>query len=123
MTVTTQGGQRQREIVVSVRGLEVGFGDKTILDRLDIEIARGEILGVIGASGSGKSVLARTILGLVPKRGGVIEIFGQDVDTLPARERRTMEQRFGVMFHHGALFSSLTVADNIHFPTRAHIEL
>ncbi|PZR87950.1 MAG: ABC transporter ATP-binding protein [Stutzerimonas stutzeri] len=123
MTVTTQGGQRQREIVVSVRGLEVGFGDKTILDRLDIEIARGEILGVIGASGSGKSVLARTILGLVPKRGGVIKIFGQDVDTLSARERRTMEQRFGVMFQHGALFSSLTVADNIQFPMRESLQL
>jgi phospholipid/cholesterol/gamma-HCH transport system ATP-binding protein len=121
--VTMQATDRQREIVVSVRGLEVGFGDKTILDRLDIEIARGEILGVIGASGSGKSVLARTILGLVPKRGGTVEIFGKDVDALTAGERRAIEQRFGVMFQHGALFSSLTVAENIEFPMRESLQL
>lgn len=114
---------RTREIVVAVRGLEVGFDDKVILDRLDLEIERGEILGVIGASGSGKSVLARTILGLIPKRGGSIELFGRDVEALSADERRMTEQRFGVMFQHGALFSSLTVAENIMFPMREGLQV
>lgn len=99
------------------------LGEKVILDRLDLEIKRGEILGVIGASGSGKSVLARTILGLVPKCGGVIEIFGRDVDTLTAGERSAIERRFGVMFQHGALFSSLTVTENIEFPMRERLQL
>ena len=112
-----------REIVVSVRALEVAFDGKIVLDRLDLDIFRGEILGVIGASGSGKSVLARTILGLVPKSSGVVEMFGSDIDALSERERRAMEQRCGVMFQHGALFSSLTIAENIELPMRESLHL
>ncbi|WP_082540193.1 ATP-binding cassette domain-containing protein [Bosea sp. Leaf344] len=111
------------EPVIRIRGLEVGFGEKLVLDGLDLDLYRGEILGVIGASGSGKSVLARTLIGLIGKRAGLIEVFGQDVDNLSAAERRRMEQRWGVMFQHGALFSSLTVAQNIQMPMRECLDL
>ncbi|MCO5090956.1 ABC transporter ATP-binding protein [Bosea sp. (in: a-proteobacteria)] len=116
---TRDGG----EIAVRVRDLKVAFGDKTVLDHLDLDIRRGEILGVIGASGSGKSVLARAILGLLPKRSGVIELFGRNLDELRATERSALEQRCGVMFQHGALFSSLTIAENIQLPMRELLHL
>lgn len=111
------------EVAVRVRGLEVVFGDKAVLDHLDLDIMRGEVLGVIGASGSGKSVLARTMLGLLPKRAGVIEIFGKNLDNLQETERRAVEQRCGVMFQQGALFSSLTIAENIQLPMRELLHL
>ncbi|WP_457093204.1 ATP-binding cassette domain-containing protein, partial [Microvirga sp. P5_D2] len=69
---------KDREVIISVRGVEVGFGDKTILKGLDLDVYRGEILGFVGASGQGKSVLTRAILGLVPKRAGTIEVLGQN---------------------------------------------
>jgi phospholipid/cholesterol/gamma-HCH transport system ATP-binding protein len=112
-----------REVVVRVRGLTVAFGDKVVLDALDLDVYRGEVLGVIGASGSGKSVLARAIIGLLPRRAGTVEIFGRDVDALAPEDRRAIEQRWGVMFQHGALFSSLTVRENVQFPMREHLGL
>lgn len=109
--------------IIRVRDLVVGFRDKTILKGLTLDIRRGEILGFVGPSGQGKSVLTRTILGLVPKRAGTIEVFGQDVDTLTYAERRRMETRWGVLFQQGALFSSLTVKQNIQVPMREHLKL
>lgn len=120
MAETTPGPE---EPVISVRGLEVAFGDKVILDHLDLDIMRGEILGVIGASGSGKSVLTRTILGLLPKRSGQISLLGKDLDQSSEDERRQIEQRCGVMFQQGALFSSLTIAENIQVPMRECLAL
>jgi phospholipid/cholesterol/gamma-HCH transport system ATP-binding protein len=113
----------QQEEVLRVRGLEVGFGDRPVLLGLDLDLYRGEILGVIGASGSGKSVLARTILGLLPKQAGSIELFGQNVDDISPEARRHLELRLGVLFQFGALFSSLTVRENIQLNMRERLQL
>ena len=120
---TPQDRNEWRENVVKVRALEVGFGGPPVLQGIDLDLYQGEILGVVGASGSGKSVLARTILGLVPKQAGTIEILGQDVDTLSPSARRTLELRLGVLFQFGALFSSLTVAENIQLNMRERLHL
>jgi phospholipid/cholesterol/gamma-HCH transport system ATP-binding protein len=110
--------QPQPELVVKVRDLVVGFGDRLVMNHLNLDVYRGEVLGFVGGSGQGKSVLTRTILGLIPKRSGVIELFGQNPDLLPPRERRLLEQRWGVLFQNGALFSGLTVKQNIQMPMR-----
>ena len=117
------GAGEPREAVIRVRGLKVGFGDKLVMNGLDLDIYRGEVLGFVGASGAGKSVLTRTILGLLPKRAGVIEVYGRDVDTLSIAERERVERRWGVLFQQGALFSSLTVLQNIQAPMREHLDL
>ena len=84
------GSDTQREAIIRVRGLEVGFGERTIMKDLDLDVYRGEILGFVGASGTGKSVLTRAVLGLIPKRAGTIEVFGENVDALsPPRARRS----------------------------------
>lgn len=112
-----------RESVISVRGLGKSFGPHRIWDSLDLEVYRGEVLGVVGGSGQGKSVLLRVITGLVKPDSGTIEIFGRDVAALNAEERLDMEVRWGVLFQDGALFSSLTVLQNIQVPMREHLGL
>lgn len=114
---------RRGEPIISVRDLVVGFGDKLVMNGLDLDVYRGEVLGFVGGSGQGKSVLTRTILGLVPKRAGKIRIFGKDRDALSIPERRALEQRWGVLFQNGALFSGLTVRQNIQMPMRETREL
>jgi phospholipid/cholesterol/gamma-HCH transport system ATP-binding protein len=109
--------------IIRVRDLVVGFGDRIILDHLSLEVRRGEILGVVGASGSGKSVLLRTIIGLLPKRHGSIEIFGIDLDRTDADDIRSIGQRCGILFQQGALFSSLTVMQNVQFPMREFLNV
>lgn len=116
-------GATEPDVVIRVRDLKVAFGDKVIMDGLDLDVMRGEILGFVGGSGQGKSVLTRTILGLVQKARGTIEVFGEDVDTLNPVQRRTLERRFGVMFQQGALFSALTVKQNIQLPMREYLKL
>ena len=111
------------EIAVKVRNLVVGFGDKLIMKGLDIDIRRGEVLGFVGGSGTGKSVLTRTILGLVKKRSGSIEVFGQDIDHLSSEQHRAIERRWGVLFQQGALFSGLTVKQNIQVPMREYMDV
>ena len=111
------------DAIIRVRDLVVTFGERAVMKGLDLDIRRGEILGFVGPSGQGKSVLTRTILGLVPKRSGTIEIFGEDVDSITLARRRQLEQRWGVLFQQGALFSGLTVKQNIQMPMREHLKL
>jgi phospholipid/cholesterol/gamma-HCH transport system ATP-binding protein len=106
-----------------VRGLEVAFGDRKVMDGLDLDVWRGEVLGFVGASGAGKSVLTRTILGLQPKQAGTIEVDGRDLDALTPRERGRVERGWGVLFQQGALFSSLTVRQNVEAPMREHLDI
>jgi len=111
------------QVVLSVRDLTVGFGDTTVLDRATLDVFNGEVLGFVGGSGAGKSVLMRTVIGLLPKRGGYIEMFGTDLATLSEPERRAVERRWGVLFQQGALFSSLTALQNVQFPMREYLDL
>ncbi|MCZ0963737.1 ABC transporter ATP-binding protein [Paracoccus benzoatiresistens] len=108
-----------REAVVCVRNLRTQFGPHLVHEGLDLDLFRGEILGVVGASGSGKSVLLRAIVGLEVSQAGTIEVLGKTLAALPGSERRAVEQRWGVMFQDGALFSSLTVRENVEVPLRA----
>jgi phospholipid/cholesterol/gamma-HCH transport system ATP-binding protein len=109
--------------VIKVRDLMVGFGDQIVLDHLSLDVREGEILGLVGGSGAGKSVLLRTIIGLLPKRQGTIEVLGVDLDKATEAERRALERRWGVLFQQGALFSSLTVRENIEFPMRENLSI
>ncbi len=111
------------ETVIKVRDLFVSFGDKLVMQGLDLDVYRGEVLGFVGGSGTGKSVLTRTILGLTRKRSGLIEIFGTDIDTLSPSKHSIIERRIGVMFQQGALFSGLTVKQNVEVPMREHLRL
>lgn len=109
--------------VISVRDLVVGFGDSLVLDGLSLDVRGGEILGVVGGSGAGKSVLLRTIIGLIPKRSGTIRVFGVSPDEVGEGEWRGIERRWGILFQQGALFSSLTARENIEFPMRQYLRL
>lgn len=118
-----QAGENNRQAILSVRGITVGFGDNIVLENLDLDIYRGEILGFVGASGTGKSVLMRTILRLIPKRAGEIRILGEDYGNLADNERYQLDMKLGVLFQHGALFSALTVKENIQFPMREYLDI
>jgi len=109
--------------VISVRDLTVGFGEIPVLDHATLDVFEGEILGFVGGSGAGKSVLMRTIIGLLPKRNGSIEVFGTDLAAVNDDERRAIERRWGVLFQQGALFSSLTALQNVQFPIREYLNL
>ncbi len=111
------------DIVLSVRGVKVAFGEQVVLDGLDLDVYRGEILGFVGASGAGKSVLLRTVLGLNKKQAGTIRLFGVDLDNVTDQERVSLDMRMGMLFQHGALFSGLTVIENIQVPMREYLDL
>jgi phospholipid/cholesterol/gamma-HCH transport system ATP-binding protein len=111
------------EVLVRVRGLCNRFGDQVVHENLDLDLYRGEILGVVGGSGSGKSVLLRTILGLRRPDAGSVRLFGRDLDELRPDERIAVERRFGVLFQNGALFTSLTVSENVRVPLLEHTAL
>ncbi len=113
----------EREAVIRVRNLCKGFAHQTIFDNLSLDVYRGEVLGIVGGSGTGKSVLMRCITGLLPYQRGTIEIFDRDVQKLNEAERIAMDTRLGVLFQDGALFGALTVLQNIQVPMREHLDM
>jgi phospholipid/cholesterol/gamma-HCH transport system ATP-binding protein len=119
LTVPDQPG----EPIIRVRGLVNRFGAETVHDGLDLDVFRGEVLGVVGASGSGKSVLLRTIVGLNRAVAGSVEVFGRNILTMSDDEQREIEKDWGVLFQDGALFSSLTVAQNIEVPLKEYYDM
>jgi phospholipid/cholesterol/gamma-HCH transport system ATP-binding protein len=110
------------QFAISVHDLVVGFGKQVVIDHLSLDVRRGEILGLVGASGGGKSVLMRTIIGLIPRRSGEIEVMGAAIG---GHDRLSLSAagRWGILFQQGALFSSLTVRQNIQFPLRENLVL
>ena len=114
---------RNRNVILTARDVTVAFGPKVVLDHLDLDVYAGEILGFVGGSGMGKSVLLRTILGLTPKKSGTITLFGVDLDKVGDADRVAIDMRVGVLFQHGALFSALTVKENIQVPMREYLDL
>jgi phospholipid/cholesterol/gamma-HCH transport system ATP-binding protein len=109
--------------IIEVRGLTTRFGRTVVHQGLDLDVIRGEVLGVVGASGSGKSVLLRTIVGLQSPAAGQISVLGTDVLTAGLAELRAVQNRWGVMFQDGALFSSLTVRENVAAPMRERMRI
>ena len=110
------------QFAIRVTDLVVGFEQQTVLDHLSLDVRRGEILGLVGASGGGKSVLMRTIIGLIPKRSGQIEVRGRDDGGLLGGHARRAAA-WGILFQQGALFSSLTARQNVQFPLRENLSL
>ncbi|MBP0047836.1 ATP-binding cassette domain-containing protein [Marinobacterium sp. AK62] len=113
----------QTDTLIEVRGLCNRFGRNSVHEALDLDLYRGEILGIVGGSGTGKSVLLRSIVGLNRPHSGEVRLFGRNLLALPARERSELEQRMGVLFQGGALFSSLTVRENVALPLIEHAGL
>jgi phospholipid/cholesterol/gamma-HCH transport system ATP-binding protein len=111
------------EPIIRVRGLRNRFGEQIVHNGLDLDVHAGEVLGVVGGSGSGKSVLMRSILGLQPFEAGEIQLLGSRTDGLGAEDWLNLQKRFGVLFQNGALFSSLTVTENVQVPLREHARL
>lgn len=109
------------DYAIRIRALRNQFGDAVIHDGLDLDVRSGEILGVVGGSGTGKSVLMRSIVGLQIPAAGEIEVYGKTLDTIANEEEsRDLRRRWGVMFQGGALFSTLSVAENIQVPLREY---
>ena len=112
-----------RKVAIRVRDLKTQFGDSVIHEHLDFDAFKGEVVGLVGGSGTGKSVLLRTIIGLIRQREGTIEVLGVNTKGLYGEKERRLQGRWGVLFQDGALFSSLTVAENIMVPLREHAGL
>lgn len=109
--------------VITVKGLTNRFGDQVVHSNLDLEVRRHEILGVVGGSGTGKSVLLRSLVGLHTPNEGSVEIFGQQLAELDAGQRSALERRLGVLFQRGALFTSLSLQENVALPLIEHIRM
>jgi phospholipid/cholesterol/gamma-HCH transport system ATP-binding protein len=110
-------------VIISVRDLVNRFGRQTVHDGVSFDVLAGEVFGIVGGSGSGKSVLLKTMLGLRKPDSGVVEVEGRDLTRMSDRELRAVKQRYGVTFQHGALFTSLTVTENVILPLVELLEL
>jgi phospholipid/cholesterol/gamma-HCH transport system ATP-binding protein len=110
------------QLAISVKDLVVGFGRQVVIDHLSLAVRRGEILGLVGASGGGKTVLMRTIIGLISRRSGEVEVMGSSIGR-SEDSTQSVAGRWGILFQQGALFSSLTAIQNIQFPLRENLEL
>jgi phospholipid/cholesterol/gamma-HCH transport system ATP-binding protein len=115
--------QEALQFAIRVSDLVVGFGRQVVIDHLTLDVRKGEILGLVGASGGGKTVLMRTIIGLIPRRSGSIEVLGRAVGGAQDRNSKSVAGQWGILFQQGALFSSLTVRQNIQFPLRENLVL
>ena len=109
--------------LIEVRGLVNSFGRQSVHKNLDMQVAEGEVFGIVGGSGSGKSVLLRSILGLQKPRAGTVQLAGRELGSLGAAELREVKAGYGVTFQHGALFSALTVLQNVQLPMIEHLRL
>ncbi|ABI78272.1 ABC transporter, ATP-binding protein [Hyphomonas neptunium ATCC 15444] len=109
--------------IIRIRDMKVAYGRNVILDGFSLDIPRGEVIGIIGPSGGGKSVTLRAIVGLKQPESGSVEVFGEQLETLSSEERTAIERRWGIMFQDGALFSNLTVRENVMVPMREHTDL
>jgi phospholipid/cholesterol/gamma-HCH transport system ATP-binding protein len=110
----------EKDVVIRLRGLVNSIGGNVLHDHIDLDVYRGEVIGIVGGSGSGKSVLMRSIIGLMRPEEGQVELFGHDVLNANEADLRLLQMRFGVLFQEGALFSSQTVAENIQVPLREY---
>ncbi|WP_297732258.1 ATP-binding cassette domain-containing protein [uncultured Maricaulis sp.] len=111
------------DILISVRNLRSAFGSHVVHEHLDLDVRRGEILGIVGGSGTGKTVLLNTILGLKRPEGGDVFLNDRRLSELSDAERRLIDSRMGVLFQNGALFTSLSVLENVMAPLREHIDM
>jgi phospholipid/cholesterol/gamma-HCH transport system ATP-binding protein len=111
------------QFAIRVHDLVAGFGQRVVIDHLTLDVHKGEILGLVGASGGGKSVLMRTIIGLIPRRSGEIEVMGAAIGNGQNGTTQDAAGKWGILFQQGALFSSLTVRQNIQFPLRENLVL
>ena len=109
--------------IISIRGVVNRFGAQVVHDGVDLDVYPGEVLGIVGGSGSGKSVLLRTMLGLQRPKAGSVSMEGKDITAMSDAELLAVKRRYGVTFQHGALFTALTVAENVQLPMREHFEL
>ena len=116
-------GAKTTKPMIEVRGLVSRFGDKVIHDGLDLVVEKGEVMGVVGGSGAGKTVLLRTLIGLKQPDAGQVKVFGEDVHHVSEERLEAVEQRWGVLFQAGALFTNLTVRENVEAPMHEHARL
>ena len=121
--VTHDDALDERAPPIEVTGLVSRFGDHLVHDGLNLRVRRGEVLGVVGGSGAGKSVLLNTLIGLKVPEAGVVKIFGEDLDRATTAKWDAIERSWGVLFQQGALFSNLTVKENVAAPMQEHTRL